>query len=147
MDMPALSPVIQAQFKGVRVCGTRGGLPFVDAERVELNGKCPHGTAACSMDTTAENTVCYPAEEHSTKCPITSINVMGENEAKAYDSPQAAGKFHTLRLDGDHTLVYGTSANSLPITSVKVENQPCADPKVVSSGTSTKTLPNEIMAG
>ena len=40
-ELPALSPVIQGQFKGVRVCGIRGGLPFIEANRVEKNGKCP----------------------------------------------------------------------------------------------------------
>ena len=96
------------------------------------------------METTAENTVCYPVEDHATMCPITFIDVMGEAEAKQYELPQYVGDYHVVRLGTDQALVYGKNVNSLPITSVRVESQPCADPLQVSSSTGTVALPNEL---
>lgn len=62
-DIPALQPVIMNQFKGARICGKRGGLPFVNVTRVEKNGKCPKGTVPCGKFQSAENTVCYPMQD------------------------------------------------------------------------------------
>ena len=63
-----------------------------------------------------------------------------------YEQPQHAGKYFVRMLSHDLTLVYGKSENSLPITTVKVESQPCADPNQVSASSGTLSLPNEIMA-
>lgn len=82
LNLPALSPVIQAQFNGRRICGSRGGSPFLNVTRVESNGKCPKGTQACGMGVSAENTVCYPPQEHIQKCPITEIDVVTKDAAK-----------------------------------------------------------------
>ena len=83
-NVPAQSPVIMTQFKGVRICGKRGGLPFLNVTRVEKNGKCPKGTKACGMLMSAENTVCYPQEEHASSCPITHIDIIEKNDAMRF---------------------------------------------------------------
>ena len=64
------------QFKGARICGKRGGLPFVNVTRVDKNGKCPKGTVACGKFQSAENTVCYPFGELRDACPITYFDIM-----------------------------------------------------------------------
>ena len=102
MELPALTPVMQAQFKGVRVCGTRGGSSFLDVQRVGTNGKCPKGTKACSM-TSPENTVCYPPNDHKEKCPITSIDFVGGDAIRSYESKS---EYKVLKLSLNQALVY-----------------------------------------
>ena len=103
MELPALTPVIQAQFKGARVCGTRGGSSFLDVQRVESNGKCPKGTKACSMNASADNVVCYPPNDHKDKCPITSIDFVGGDAIRSYESKS---DYKVLKLSFDQALVY-----------------------------------------
>lgn len=61
-ELAALSPVIQAKFGGYRVCGTRGGLPYIDQLRVQSSGSCPDGTSPCSLTTSLSNTICYASD-------------------------------------------------------------------------------------
>ena len=69
--------ILQNTFKSdERICAIRGGDPFVSVVRpegIEEDGKCPEGTKPCTERTSAENTVCYPEEEHQLKCPILKI--------------------------------------------------------------------------
>ena len=74
------------------------------------------------MNASAENTVCYPPAEHSFKCPITYINIVGESEAKAAEK---RGEVSMLKLKNDLAIVYSKKTDSLPVTTIKVENKPC----------------------
>ena len=103
VELDALSPVIMAQFNGVRICGARDGLPFTEITRVEKNGKCPTGTTPCNKETRSEYTICYPPTEHLQKCPITQINIVGEAEAK---SLVAQGGYQSVSIGYDQVLVY-----------------------------------------
>lgn len=47
-------------------------------------------------------------------------------------------------MNGDQVIVFSKDEDSLPITTIKVENQPCADPHTNSDSAGTKTLPNEM---
>ena len=74
--IPANPEVLQNLLKSSYICGIRGGDPFVSVKRPLLEtGECPSGTKPCSRNTTPDNTVCYPEEEHEAKCPITKILV------------------------------------------------------------------------
>lgn len=87
------------------VCGTRGGINFRDVQRPDAQTKeCPSGTKPCSASTSPENTLCYP-EADLANCPITGMTL---NSAMA--------------------VTLSKNADSLPITSFKVEAKPCAKP-------------------
>ena len=114
----------------------------MDVDRVEKNGKCPQGTQACSMNANAENTVCYPQSEHATSCPITYINILGQNDAAA---AQKRGEVEApIKLSNDLALVYSKKTNSLPITTIRVENRPCVSAQIVSNNLGTILLKNEV---
>ena len=65
------------QLNGVRFCGRRGGLPFVDVLRPDpktLN--CPKGSEPCSNFTKPSNTICMsPDLIENGICPITSLEI------------------------------------------------------------------------
>ena len=143
MELPALSPVMQAQFNGVRICGTRGGLPFMDVTRVGKDGKCPKGTTACSAKTSAENTVCYPPAEHATSCPITSIDVVSGSEALLRQQQNQT----VINLTSQQGLVYSKTDDAMAPTTIRVENKPCMSSETVSSAPNTMALPNELQEG
>ena len=52
-----------------------------------------------------------------------------------------------LKLYSDVNIVYSKLTDSLPITSMRVENKPCVDPALFSTLNNTMTLPNEVMKG
>ena len=94
------------------------------------------------MNASPENTVCYPPNDHKEKCPITSIDFVGGDAIKSYESKS---DYKVLKLSFDQALVYSKSTNSLPITTIRIENQPCVTAEKVSSAPGTLPLPNEIM--
>ena len=47
--------------EGVKICGRRGGKPFVDVQRPTADGDCPSTTVPCSRATSPENTICIEA--------------------------------------------------------------------------------------
>ena len=73
----------------------------------------------CSIFTSKENTVCYPQAELASKCPITFIDVVGEAEAK---DASKRGEVDMIKLSNDMAIIFSKKKDSLPITSVKVEN-------------------------
>ena len=83
-DVPALPPVIEGQFFNKRVCGQRGGLPFVDTIRPNRNNTCPEGTSPCSTNTTTQHTVCYPPGQFNQSCPITDFNIVDDSQVNVY---------------------------------------------------------------
>lgn len=76
----AREPILENTFFGQKICGRRGGDPFVTVTRVNSEGKCPEGTAACSNKTSAEDTICYPARDLSEKCPINALKFISFQE-------------------------------------------------------------------
>ena len=130
-EVPAVAPIRQAAgANGRTICGTRGGESFGDVTRVDpATSACPEGTAACSASTSPENTVCYPAAEHATSCPITSILVV-DIRGKA-----ALGAEYTDVLtieDGVSYLAYSRTVDSLPLSLTHVGAEaPCRDAEKV----------------
>lgn len=57
----AQEPIKMADLDGVKICGKRGGKPFVDAIRPNSDGDCPSNTVPCSAYTSPENTICSEA--------------------------------------------------------------------------------------
>ena len=121
--LPPINPVLQTSFEGVRVCGVRGGLAFHEAVRPRPeDGKCPEGTEPCLGEKSSpENTLCYPPEDLDSDCPITHIDVVSDSESATY----AANGYRTALLSSGQSVVYSTQRDSLPVTSIKIENQPC----------------------
>jgi len=87
------------------------------------------------------NVVCYPASEHQAKCPITSIDVVSLETAKALEQKG----YQSSPLWDDLALVFSKTTDSLPITSIRVEHKPCALSDYISSKNGTISLPNEVM--
>ena len=89
-----MSPIIQAQLNGYRVCGARGGDPFVNATRgisLTQGGLCPSGYKSCGLlsSPTPDNTWCVNASLNaSAVCPITSIQIINQTQVSSYPSPQ-----------------------------------------------------------
>ena len=48
--------------EGDKICGRRGGKPFVDVQRPTTDGDCPGNTVPCSRATSPENTICIEAD-------------------------------------------------------------------------------------
>ena len=71
----AYPPIVNAQFNGVRICGKRGGLPFMNAVRNQdlvTPDSCPSGYLPCGSGQ-VENTWCV---ESKTECPVTGIRLI-----------------------------------------------------------------------
>ena len=67
----------QSQLLGKRTCGTLGGDSFANVTRPDADTlACPENTAPCLTTTPANETLCYPAEELASKCPITDIQLV-----------------------------------------------------------------------
>ena len=80
--------------------------------------------------TSAANTICYPPKEHEKSCPITEIRVILNEERSQYEE-----RNFTVKVFNDTALIaYSRSEPNLPITTIKVEHEPCMDPFYQSSG-------------
>ena len=145
VDMEPLPAVIQGSFYGSRICGTRSGTPFVDAIRVDESGKCPDGTKPCSSNTSLQNTICYPPEDLDSSCPITDIDIIEMSGAETKKKSRNNGD-NVIQLDSSHAITYSKDRDSLPITTIIVDEQPCIRNSYnFMSAESTKFLPYEIM--
>ena len=140
-DLPALSPVIQGMFNGVRVCGTRDGKSFMDQTRVGKDGKCPKGTEACVKNASPENTICYPPSDLNQMCPITSIDIVDTLQTQSYE----ASGYSVIRLNNNQALIYSKNTNMMPPTSIRVEFKPCMGAEKVSAAPGTVSAGNELM--
>jgi len=77
-----MMPFGMNNFGGYSICGKRGGLPFVDADRpISSTGKCAEGLVPCSNHTSVENTICYNnrANMRDEVCPITKFILFKSN--------------------------------------------------------------------
>ena len=100
--------------QGVKVCGRRGGKPFVDVQRPTSDGNCPSNTVPCSRATSPENTICIEANEFESgipvDCPITDVKLIGSRQADFLDPT-----FYRILDFKQYKLVYSKNADSLPI--------------------------------
>lgn len=119
-----IMPFRMHKFNGKMICGRKGGEPFMTATRPNpLTSLCPAGYVACSANTTPDNTICYnSALTAADACPITSFEFV--KELADCSDPSA----DWLDFEDGFTLCYSKNANSLPVTKIRVENLPCADP-------------------
>ena len=114
-------PITQTTLGELTICGQRGGDPFKTVTRPNSANQCPSGTSACSTNTRAENTVCYPDSEKS-KCPITGITF---EPTTASTDPSLT----SVPLTDEFNLVFSKTADSLPITTTQLAlQQPCVLP-------------------
>ena len=68
------------KLEGVSICGRRGGRPFFDTLRPDIDGECPAKTVPCSQNTSPENTICIEQDKTENEimdfCPITEIKLV-----------------------------------------------------------------------
>ena len=124
------------RINGKVICGTRGGKSFEQVDRPDLeSNSCPEGTTKCSNLTSAENSVCYPVEQHETHCPITYMKIV---DAATGDSFNSNDSYVVLDFQEDDPLqrylVYSKNqTNNLPLTTAMIDRQPCLTPSETSS--------------
>jgi hypothetical protein len=71
---------------------------------------CPDDTLPCSSSTTFSNTVCYPADELASSCPVTSIEFSQvEKDADGEENPERHWNIRVSKSD-----------NSLPLIEFRV---------------------------
>lgn len=76
-------------------------------------------------------------------CPITYMDIIDAASAKSLRSRDSSYK--GISLPESLELVYSKSTDSLPMTSFRVESEPCVQPEQISFTPGTQTLPNEVM--
>ena len=107
------------------VCAKIGGLPFQNVTRPVTDSSggtaCPSKTYPCSTKTQPENTVCYTSPD---SCPITDIQVVPVLDASTW----TAANYTVVAFDEAVSIAYSKDADQLPVTSFKIEAQPCIDP-------------------
>jgi len=117
------------RFFGKHICGVRGGDSFAKVARPLITtNQCPEGTVPCSKITSLENTLCYPEKDREALCPITDIVFVDKKETENF----AKASYEIQKLYGDSYLAYSRIADSLPITTTRVEAKPCVMPNEVS---------------
>ena len=130
------------QFNGMRVCGYRDGDAFKDVRRpTERDGKCPADTLPCNKNASPENMVCYPPGDLEVMCPITAIDIVKTRDLKSYEQRG----YKAVMLEGERYVVYSKREDSLPITTIKIEAQPCASSWISSEAEGTVPLANEVL--
>ena len=123
-QVPPIMPFRMHTFNGKMICGKKGGDPFITVTRPNpLTSQCPAGYVACSTKTTPNNTICYnSALDPTDVCPITQFEFI--SELGDCSDPSA----EWIDFEGGVTLCFSKQVNSLPVTKIRVENLPCADP-------------------
>ena len=139
-NVQAWPAIRQSQFSSVRVCGKFGGQPFLNVTRPDTSGKCPDSTSPCLTTTSAEETVCYPAEDHDAKCPITDIRLV---ESSAESTYTALG-YTAMAYNTTASLVYSKTVAQMPPTTRKVEYKPCKRPSEQSASPNQKYYAGEL---
>ena len=129
---------MQDEFFDMRFCGTRGSQTFATTTRPKPNGKqsssgdaqydCPKDYTPCSPSTSKGNTVCIKKTADKTKdCPFTLMKFVTVSDARTYSN---STDYKVYEVNDDYSFVVSkTKGDNLPLTSFKVERQPCLDPK------------------
>ena len=66
---------------------------------------CPEGTSPCSVHTKPNNTVCYPASDHDSSCPITEIKFYNSSTTGPLNATE------DLTFTDGYNLAYGRDAD------------------------------------
>ena len=104
-----------ADIDGFKICGKRGGKPFVDAIRPNSEGACPSNTVKCSPFTSLENTICTEDVDLG-DCPVTYLRLLKPNQEVQdviVDNVDPVSFIETPEFK----LVYSKGFDSLPIQS------------------------------
>ena len=78
-----------------------------------------------------ENQICYEANDHAAKCPITALKFVSKSEATSKYQPDAA--WTVVDFTSTHSVVYSKALDNLPVTKSLIETRPCLDPKFTST--------------
>ena len=131
VDMPGID--------GIVICGKTGGQSFEQVRRPDFDTEsCPEGTKACSTVTSLANTVCYPEDQHEANCPITEMVILdeGTGDSLKINSAYTVLEYRPYDSSKKYLAYSKTVKDNLPITSTRLERQPCLDPTKTSSRTS-----------
>jgi len=72
--MPGMWPIVMNDLGGYKACVRRGGVPFKDAIRLDVDGLCSASeTSSCNPLASKENQICVPKGQ---QCPITGLQVI-----------------------------------------------------------------------
>ena len=122
-----------------RICGVLGGLDFANVTRPDANNVCPTGLDPCSFETDANSTICYQEGSAATTCPITDISFMTSTAS-------VPSSYGIVAFNDTTNIVFSRMAsNNLPITTTRVEYQPCMDPFYQSNSPGKKFYGTELM--
>jgi len=148
-EVKAVDPIEQGVVvNGKRFCGKRGGKSYSEVTRVEAaTGVCPTDTTPCSDETSPENTVCYPAADHETSCPITEIQVVDQEGLDGLDGALDQLEDGGLAVieTGALFLAYSRTADRPPVSLTYVgAAAPCRDAeKMLGTGSDTTEADEE----
>jgi len=77
-----------------------------------------------------ENQICYSADDHAAKCPITALKFVSKSEATSKYQPDA--DWTVVDFTSTYSVVYSKVSDSLPVLRTSIEARPCLDPKFTS---------------
>ena len=93
-------------------------------------------TSCKNNNTSIQNTICYPEDQHIEKCPITEIFIADQNTGNLLKESGGTSVVLDYRVD-DPTrryLVYSKySKDNLPLTTTALDTRPCINPTQTSS--------------
>ena len=90
---------------------------------MEQSGSCPEDTTPCIESASSKNKLCYPPSEHESSCPITDVNIIS-----GLPDLQYMGTDYESMEFGNNTIYYSRTVDSLPISQMRMDSQPCLDP-------------------
>jgi hypothetical protein len=115
--------IVNTKFYNLHICGRRGGKSFNEVQRPDIvSKKCPEGTVSCSSTTSIQTTLCYPASEIATSCPIVFIKFVSPTLLPAY---QNNAEYTIQPFSSMYFVTTKTQADSLPITKTAIQTKPC----------------------
>jgi len=111
--------------------------------RADMYNICPGGTTSCIPDrlvvkssngtnttteqmqgTSAEDTICYPPDEHEEKCPITDIVIISNSAISDYEQRE----YTVIVFNETDSIAFTKMSPQLPITTFSAGYTPCMDP-------------------
>ena len=124
------------------LCGKTGGDPFSNVNRADQNGTCPIGLEACIADASPENVLCYSPSKIGNSCAITDIKVVptaniGDNQYTNYTDVGAWNETYHI--------MYSKTYDSRPVTTFRMEVEPCISPYDQSQTSSQQFYPAELI--
>jgi hypothetical protein len=104
----------------------------VQTARLDKNLNCPDGMTRCSPFTSANNTICTVDKDD---CPVTylSFKAWRDLDKFNFDASGSADKGPLYEVQGFNefnAIVTSKQVDSLPITSTRIDHNPCMDPTI-----------------